>query len=157
MFLKKWLTSLKPLETQDAFFEKLTYIKMPDGKQCYWEGERDFAPTGARISVAIDAPAPETPPSDAQREFFTWVERNFDQIRSRTTEQIRAEMESATRDAPLARGEFPVESFSIPVSTNFDEAEWEITFWAPWWPVPGALATVSMIGLQARPGVPMDD
>jgi len=128
-FLKKLLKRFRPLEAHDAFFGRILYMRMPKGKTSYWESKRMFSPCGGEIELFIDAPGHNQPPDEKQRNFFSWVEREYRAIVAHVELVLRPQFEQWTRN-PLAKPfaeEFKLVSFSIPLITE-DSAEWEMSF-----------------------------
>lgn len=123
------LKKLRPLEIEDSFFGRITYIKMPKGRISYWEAKRLFKPSSREIELFIDAPAAELPPNDLQRQFFTFVETHFKEILKAVEVILRPQFEEWTRK-PLAEpieAEFTMTGFSIPCAP-LEQAEWEMSF-----------------------------
>jgi len=127
--LSNLLKKFRPLEVQDDFFGRITYMRMPKGRISYWEAKRVFAPTGREIEVFIDAPAPEQAPQQLQREFFLSVENRFKELLAASEAILRPQFEEWVRrplSEPLER-EFTMASFSIPCAA-LDHATWEVSF-----------------------------
>jgi hypothetical protein len=125
----KLFKPLRPLQVDDEFFGRLTYMKMPEGRISYWEASREFSHSEEGIEVFIDAPAPEAVPSTDQREFFLTVEREFEKLRRNAARVIQPELERILR-RPM--GEVPsqdlrISSLSIPNSPLL-KAEWDASF-----------------------------
>lgn len=124
-FLKKF----RPLAIEDPFFGSLTYMKMPKGRVSYWEATRLFSPTNREIELFIDAPAPEQPPSESQRRFFSSVEHRFKEVLTSAEVILRPRFEEWC-GLPLGQPfevEFTMASFSIP-TLPLEQADWEMSF-----------------------------
>lgn len=127
--LRKFLKRFRPSEVQDDFFGRITDMRMPKDRTSYWEARRVFAPTGREIEVFIDAPAPEQPPQQVQREFFSAVENRFKEVLAACETILRPKFEEWV-GRPLSGAfdrEFTMTSFSIPYAT-LEQATWEASF-----------------------------
>jgi hypothetical protein len=123
------LKKFRPLVIEDQFFGSLTYMKMPKGHVSYWEATRHFSPTNREVELFIDAPAPEQPPSELQRQFFSSVEYRFKEILTSAEAILRSQFEEWCRQ-PLGQPfdvEFTTASFSVP-TLPLEQANWEISF-----------------------------
>ncbi|WP_285608087.1 hypothetical protein [Geothrix edaphica] len=123
------LKKFRPLQVDDSFFGRITYMKVHTANASYWEAKRSFAPTGREIELFIDAPAPEQPPNTLQRQFFENVESRFIEIAAAAEYVLRPLFEKWTHQ-PLSNPfdvEFTLTSFSIPC-VAFDNADWEMSF-----------------------------
>ena len=152
--LKSLLKIFRPLIIDDPFFGSLTYMKMPKGRISYWEATRFFAPTNREVELFIDTPAPEQPPSDLQRQYFSDVETRFKEILAAAEIVLRPKFEAWSRQSlvqPFA-SEFIMTSFSIP-ALPLEQADWEISFESQ--TDKNHLFTVSFKGLNAS-GVTID-
>jgi len=127
-FLSELFKRFKPVEVDDAFFGRLVYIKRSNGRS-YWEGRHRFSPCRQEIGVFIDAPGHRQAPDQKQREFFSWVERDYEAIIASVGRVLRPQYEQWTRK-PFAKpfkSEFKLTSFDIPLQTG-DPMEWEMCF-----------------------------
>jgi len=127
--LSNLLNKFRPIEIDDKFFGHLIYMKMPQGRISYWEASRVFSPTGQEIELFIDAPAPEQPPDELQRQFLLSIESKYKEILLSVEAVLRPQFEEWTRK-PLSGTldtEFTMTSFSIPYAALHD-AEWEMSF-----------------------------
>lgn len=119
----------RPLEVDDEFFGHLKYIKLPQGYISYWEATHLFSPMAREIELFVDAPAPELPPSELQREFFLTVEQHYSRILIEVEAVLRPHFEEWARK-PLSgpfTAEFTLTSFSIP-NVAIEEARWDMCF-----------------------------
>jgi hypothetical protein len=125
--LNKLFSFLGPPKWRDPFFGSLNYMKAAPGNLSYWEGERSFRPLGRAIEIFIDTPSPEEGPSEAQREFFRWVERDYKLICSVVEARFRADpwMQRLMRGA--FDEAFILDAFSIPLCHEPVE-DWTVTF-----------------------------
>ena len=127
--LTNLLNKFRPIEFDDKFFGHLIYMKMPKGRISYWEASRVFSPTGQEIELFIDAPAPEQPPDELQRQFLISIESRYREILVAVEAVLRPQFEEWTRK-PLSGTldtEFTMTSFSIP-HAPLQEAQWEMSF-----------------------------
>ncbi|MDP2178492.1 hypothetical protein [Methylicorpusculum sp.] len=152
--LTSLLKKLRPLVIEDTFFGSLTYIKLPKGRISYWEAKHVFLPTNREVELFIDAPAPEQPPNEVQRQFFLTVDHRFNEILSAAEAVLRPQFEEWCCQ-PLAEPfevEFTMTSFSIPAA-SLEQANWEISFESK--ADANHLFTVAFSGLAAT-GVTVD-
>jgi hypothetical protein len=152
--LSDLLKKFRPLEVRDEFFGYLVYMRTPKGRVAYWEAKRVFSPSGRVIELFIDAPSPELPPSELQRQFFLAVEQHYDGILASVQAVLRPQFEEWTRK-PLStpvESEFTMTSFSIP-NVTFRQAQWEMSFESQ--TDANHLFTVSLSGERAT-GVSVD-
>ena len=119
----------RPLEVEDEFFGHLKYIRLPQDCISYWEATRLFTPTAREIELFVDAPAPELPPSELQRQFFLTVEQHYSRILVEVEAVLRPHFEEWARktlSGPFST-EFTMTSFSIP-NVAIEEAHWDMCF-----------------------------
>ena len=124
---KNFLAGLKPIKIEDPYFGPLLYMKAARGHSSYWEGALNLEPLHKRIEVYIDAPSPEEPTSQAQRDFFRWVERDYSSICSIVEERFRAEPWAQQLVSGRFEDAFCISSLSIPLCRAPGE-EWSIVF-----------------------------
>lgn len=143
--LDKLIRMFAPTRATDPFFGQLTLMRITRGKPSYWEGEKRFGPLDTSAELFIDTSRDGALPTTQQRDFFRWVETNYDEICS--------VLEQAFRNDPWAsrlmqRGfqqEFTLASFSIPLQPKSEE-KWEMSFHSA--SDPDHLFTATLKGLQ---------
>jgi hypothetical protein len=123
----KILSAFRPLQVEDKFFGTLVYMKMPRGRTSYWEAQKKLRTR--EVELFIDAPAPESPPSTLQQQFFAQVERDLESWFAETDRILRPQFEEWTRRPLTARfeDEFTLTGFDIP-NVALSDAEWEMSF-----------------------------
>lgn len=126
--LSALLQRFRPLVIDDEFFGRMVYMRMPKGRVSYWEAQRPFAPIGREIELFIDAPSPEQPPDETQRQFFMDLESGYGEIADAIDPALRLVFEEWTRK-PLEASfteEFTLTSFAIPRAPLV--SPWEMSF-----------------------------
>jgi hypothetical protein len=104
-------------------------MKMPSGKQSYWEAKRSFGSHGGEVELFIDEPAPEAVPNVEQRAFFSMVEAQVASVMAAAEKVLKPQFEQWSRK-PLVSSfeeEFTPTSFSIPAASS-GEPVWEMSF-----------------------------
>jgi hypothetical protein len=137
-----------PLVADYEFFGRITYQRMKNGKS-YWECSRVFAPSGESIQLSVDAPGDDQPPDDRQREFYSWVERNYDAIFTSAEPLLRAQFEESKGEPLLepVASVFKAGGLSIPRLSG-TVPEWEMDFEMK--ADAYQLYSVKMVGVEAR-------
>lgn len=124
------LKRFRPFETQDDFFGRLVYIRIPRGPHpSYWEAKRTFGPTGKEIDLLIDAPAERQPPSERQRDFYRKVEQHYPDLLAAAEAAVLPELEAwigRPLDKPI-RDDLTMTGFSIP-DADLRHTEWDMAF-----------------------------
>lgn len=92
--IRALMNRLRPPQTEDEFFGRLTYMKMPAGSVSYWEAKRTFEPTGREIELFVDAPAPLAPPNRDQQRFYQNVASRYRDILQAIEPHLRREFEA---------------------------------------------------------------
>jgi len=164
-FVSDWLNRFKPPEIEDEFFGRLVYVKAAGAKHPYWEGRRHFSPCSGDIKLFIDAPGPGLPPNERQREFFGWVERDYERIFAKIERVLPPAFEPLMRKtsmlAPYAQvfgapfaSTFRLTSFAIPAPWDGILSEWEMSFESN--SEPHFLVQMDLIGADPQPDVFVD-
>jgi hypothetical protein len=128
-FIARLLGAFRPLQITDEYFGSLLYMKMPKGRVSYWEGRKVFRPLGVEVELFVDAPEPQAPPSQLQRDFFAQVEASFSELVASAATIVQPRFEEWTH-RPMSRPfeqEFTLTSFSIPAAA-LKNAEWDASF-----------------------------
>ena len=126
--LNKFFERFQPTRWEDPFFGSLLFMKAARGFTSYWEGEIIFKTFEDQISIEvfIDTSSERDRPSAEQREYFRWVEKEFESICHAIDERLRAEPWGHVTKRRFAE-EFTVGGLRIPLCRQPNE-EWEISF-----------------------------
>lgn len=125
--LDKLIRMFAPTRATDPFFGQLTLMRIARGKPSYWEGEKRFGPLDASAMLFIDTARDGGLPTTEQRDFFRWVEKNFDEICIILEQAFRDDSWTSRVMQGEFREEFTLSSFSIPLQSSPEE-EWEMSF-----------------------------
>lgn len=118
------------LETEafeDAFFGKLTFMKMKDPSKSYFEGYGLFKPTGEEIDYSIDADA--TGPTIEQQQFYTLIQNTYDDIVLKVSPVIEQEFKNWKEGFEIKdfKEEFNLVGLTIPRQPN-SNFSWDMSF-----------------------------
>lgn len=127
--LGKFFERFKPHKFEDPYFGTLIFFKAARSHHSYWEGKRVFEwrDGNVEIEISIDAHSASDAPSKEQREFFEWVEANFNAVCLAVAQHLQTEPWTGRVTIKPFMDEFTVGHLSIPLCEQPNE-EWEIGF-----------------------------
>jgi hypothetical protein len=118
----------KTVKIGDAFFGEMVFIEIPNNPvESYFECERYFKPSGAKIGLGVTGSV--SGPTQWQKNFFTQIEKDYPFLLAKFIPVIEARV-GAWLTAPVIQdfeAEFEPTYFSIPACDQQPVA-WEITF-----------------------------
>lgn len=117
----------KPIIIEDDFFGRLKFMKMKNAEKNYFEGKGLFEPTGKEIELFINGS--EKGPDQKQKEFYSWLQRNFKELAFKATPLIEDEFRNWKEDFKIKDfdKEFSLVALTIP-SQETTPIEWNMSF-----------------------------
>ncbi|NOS93682.1 MAG: hypothetical protein HOP30_17325 [Cyclobacteriaceae bacterium] len=117
----------KPPTIQDPFFGTLRWMGFKDASKKYFECSGMFAPTKETIGYIIEADA--SGPTTAQREFYQFIQANYDVLIEKAIPLIEKEYRQDMEEFKISnfKKEFKVSSLTIPRLEN-TPLDWDMSF-----------------------------
>lgn len=117
----------KPVTIQDPIFGTLQWMGSKDASKKYFIGSGMFAPTKETIEYVIEADA--SGPTTAQREFYQYIQTNYDVLTEKAIPLIEKEYRQDMEEFKISnfKKEFKISSLTIP-RLERTPLDWDMSF-----------------------------